>query len=337
MEMMMNNDLPNTQVLLEYLDLYPRAREAYRKTLVNQAKYNVEKLASFFTAHDPVDDRLDSIVNNMKTDISKALTFERMFDLIFKLRLEAEKAQSLKTKYDESLLSETLHAIADLIVCELSTNDKYIKIVADLQKDKIARADDINACIVKYQGNNINKANEEYTKVILKLADLGDIVSINEVLERKENLHQLKRPVPADLARLDCLRQPPVNAGNLAAPLSLQPKFCEWLYAKEFQAFTQISFKEFKETAILHGEQEKMEAQLRAEQLAAETSTNTALQLMSVKQPVSNDNVNQAPTSLASNSVFATTLVKSPSSRVDTDINVANDVTTPTASPVATR
>src|SRR5688572_20787707 len=112
--------LPHPQIIFDYLALYTEERKPRRNSATNSVKYGFEKFAYYaYIAPEPADDQLDKIVKEMQAEIATAKTFEDWYKIIFKLRENAEKAQTLKYGGDESLLRQTLHAVANLIICEL--------------------------------------------------------------------------------------------------------------------------------------------------------------------------------------------------------------------------
>ncbi|OGT35323.1 MAG: hypothetical protein A3F11_10675 [Gammaproteobacteria bacterium RIFCSPHIGHO2_12_FULL_37_14] len=240
----MQTRLPNSDILIAYLDLHPQYRAIDRSSTIEYFKTKKELVTSLFTGELPVVQQLDKIIDDIKAEIRTANAFVDWFKLIFKLRGKADEAQSLKTKSDEpSILSETLHGVAGIIICALEENKDWYDEIDKLQKSKVDQIKYIDYCIKERQGKGVADANTELFKTTRQLALLGDIVSCNEAMQFNL-LSIFKVPTPTQIEAFKC-----VDTANHAAPLELQKKFGEWFYGRTFQPLTKISFNEFKEEA----------------------------------------------------------------------------------------
>src|SRR5689334_12040772 len=132
----MQSRLPKKHNLADFLSLYPQYRKKTRESTQNKFKYAIESAGSYLIGTTPTDDQLDQIVNEMLSEISTANDFNDFYQLIFTLREKAELAQSLKYAGDDSVLRGTLHALANLIICELAETEEFFAKVKCL-KEKV--------------------------------------------------------------------------------------------------------------------------------------------------------------------------------------------------------
>ncbi|OGT41082.1 MAG: hypothetical protein A3F42_06565 [Gammaproteobacteria bacterium RIFCSPHIGHO2_12_FULL_37_34] len=256
----MQTRLPDPDILTAYLDLHPQYRAPDRNSTIEYFKTKKELVTSIFTGMPPVVQQLDKIIDEIKAEIRTANAFIDWFKLIFKLRIKADEAQQLKTKQDEpSVLSETLHGVTGIIMCELEENKEWYEEIEKLLNSKNEQIKYIKYCINERQGKGVTEANEELFKTTHTLALLGDIVSCNEAVQFKL-LPGFKVPTPTQIESFKC-----VDTANHAAPLELQRKFGEWFYGYTFQPLTNISFNEFKEKAKekrMEGEKQQTNADI---------------------------------------------------------------------------
>lgn len=275
--------LPHPQIIFDYLALYTEERKPRRNSTTNSIKYGFEKFAYYAcVASEPADDQLDKIVKEMQAEIVTAKTFEDWYKLIFKLRENAEKAQTLKYGGDESLLRQTLHAVANLIICELEkcefdkdTDDYKLyttvlyKKITELQNLERKKKEYIQHCLNVRQGKNVDDANKAYNEVILELALLGITDSVNTARQH-QLLKDYSLPQPTETEEFSCS-----DSANYGMPLVLQRKQCEWLYINKFQQLqsVRVSFFDFKKRALLKAE---MDAKRKQEQI--NTSSDSIVQ-----------------------------------------------------------
>ena len=262
------DDLPNPQVLLEYLDLYVRHRtkenEAFFAMLREKFKYGFEFLASFFVRQKPVDDSINSLVQQVQKEISQAKTYEQWYNLIFTLREHAAEAQGYKYPLPfpftipTSRLSETLHALAGMIIFSLSNNPKFKKRIEILQGQAATLYTHEKYCIEKKDGIGAEADKKKRNLILLILAKLGDNTAIDEVMDKiyKEDndLKYLKRPDKSDLSEYHAAD------ANVAIPLCLQREFFEWLYELLFRSMNLTELKSFIKIAALKVNQQPLES-----------------------------------------------------------------------------
>ncbi|MBX3709191.1 MAG: hypothetical protein KIT56_10155 [Gammaproteobacteria bacterium] len=260
--------LPNTQLCLDYLALYPAYRKDGRASALNQLKHNFEYAASYFTSVEPVDDQLDKMVKEAETEIINAKEWTDWYKLITLFREKAEVAKSLKIKKGgESALYETFHGLANLIISELreckfsqDTEDYNLldKKINDLKYDLKDTVNKETQCIYTKKGKGTEEANKKEYQIITELAYLGDLESIN-VARKYRLLDHLSLPTSTEAQRYACTEHV-----NYAAPLPLQEKYYEWVYAIHFQSIGGISFNEFRIKSI-RKEQSKLESDIEME------------------------------------------------------------------------
>lgn len=251
--------LPNPQLLLDYLDLYPKYREEDRNSVTNRAKYGLEYVASYVTYKPPVDDELTKLVTIIKSEINKCVGKEAIewYKLSTALRgeLYAQAAQHLKRKEGNSTLYETCHALASLILNELKeckflqtsedsaySNFIYKKRHDLIEKLKVTRATKQNY-IQDKKSNDVDEMTETENEILKELSELGDIPSFVEA-EARKLFPEYKRPSVDDQTALKCH-----GIANPCAPLELQEDFFEWFFKGKFQPIAGVSITEFRANA----------------------------------------------------------------------------------------
>lgn len=254
-------DLPNPQVLLDYLDLYTQNRTKENESILakikEDVKYGYETALSYFGRQKPVDDQITALVGQVKKEINQAKTFEQWYTLIFTLRECAARAQGFKYSISNSTskLSETLHALAGIIIYALTENSKFKSRVSTLQAQSALLYAHAKYCIDKKDGIGSDADKKKRKEIILILAKLGDNTAIDEVMDgayKEDNdLNYLKRPEPEDRNEFHC-----EDRSNVAVPLCLQHDFFRWLYEKTFQQLNRIDLERFISRAALKGIQE---------------------------------------------------------------------------------
>ena len=287
--------LVNKQVLLEYLDLYSKQREPHAVGL----------LQSYYS--NSITDKLGTIVASIRAEIETAKTNENWINLIFKCREEAINAQLQKMKPEASLLFETLHGLASLIICQFKgydfkntlNNDKAPLDAISKEIDKLNAAltecrSNQKICFRENRGINIESYNDQEKKLLLKTAYLCDPDSFNEA--KKQNLFPsfnptylstldlYVRPTAVDTKNYNCS-----ESANYGHPLFLQEQYCKWLFDTEFKPKLQFSFSEFIEKAIKNGSaQEQAQEALRREHQLAQELAKRNQELAQIKLSNSN-------------------------------------------------
>ena len=254
----MHTRLPNPQVLLEYLNLYKKYREADRTSTMSTIKWAYEKSKSVVTSQDPVQEQIDRIIVAVESEVRTAKDFADWFNLIFILRRSATEAKALKYKNDESLLHETLHAMAGFIVFDFNsqetTRNLFAQQVEKLKKEYKDTKNIINHCLDDRSGKGVEEQNKKLRDIVLKFSMLGTDRRMLNKARLFKLLDHLKVPEPSEIEEYMC-----DSSVNHHVPLCIQPRFCEWLYAHRYQkSISPVSFSEFTKNAIERAEKEKL-------------------------------------------------------------------------------
>lgn len=283
----MQTRLPIAQVLLEFLNLYKTYREPDRSSTMGKAKWLGEKTLSLATGEEPVVEKIDRIIKSVESEISTAKNFTDWFNLIFMLREQAKLAKSLKyNKNNESLLHETLHAMAGYIICDFNSNEGSKKLF-DEQKAQLAAEynkcrEAIKHCLTERKGKGVEKQNQNLKDIVYKFAMLGDDSNMLNEAMLLNLIDDLKIPDPTEIQEyLPRDSSVETNDVNLGAPLCLQPRFCEWMYLRWYnKTISHVAFHDFSKNAIEKPEKEKQkkeaEEKSRLEKLRRDTERANA-------------------------------------------------------------
>ena len=280
----MQTRLPNPQVLLEYLNLYKKYREADRTSTISNVKWLAEKAMSTVGGQDPVLEQIDRIIVAVESEVKTAKDFTDWFNLIFILREKASEAKLLKYKNNESLLHETLHAMAGLIICDFygqeSTKTLYTQQIDKLKKEYKETKDVIKHCLDDRNGKGVEEQNRKLRDIVYRCAMLGDDKHMLNKARLFNLIDHLKIPEPTEIEEYLC--DTSVNHGG---PLCLQPRFCEWLYERRYhKTISHVSFGEFTKNAVDKAEKDKQKKEAE-EKARLDKLRTAAARLSSMPNP----------------------------------------------------
>lgn len=293
---------PCPQVFEDIFSEYDFSRVPDRKSWKGRAKYGFERISGFFTRKDPVIIQIETIKNEIKSELKliekikgqevndEKHQFDAWFELIFKLAEKAEIAQGLKypsyilelfgiaSESDkESLFCQTLHALRSYVIYKLGEKNDQCKKWYDEKIKLLHENADLCEKNLDYaatcdQGRNSDKLSMERENLALHRALLEHPKAIVDA----KAYGLLKYLTTYDQMNLLITKKVPANEANLAAPFCLQKNFYLVLYKGEFQKNTNISFADFEAASIQkyilkQKENEKSEE----EQNQANHATNT--------------------------------------------------------------
>lgn len=231
----------NRQGLKEFLNLYTEYRSpktiSYGAAVFNALKTGMEYAKKTITNNEELDsETLQRIVKEVIEKINAANSFKDYCDLIPFCRVKAEEAQGKKTLGKNSCLWATLHALAGLIIAELTEKCIGFNLkIAALNEMVLQKQRQISISNNEKYGEDTKELNKELKDLYLILALFGDVNAINEALERGLLPH-LQVLQGAEF----CSSSFKVNK---ATPCCLQLNFYDHLYANLYQK--KITHKEF--------------------------------------------------------------------------------------------
>lgn len=331
----MQTRLLNPQIFLDYLDLYQKYREKDRTSALGWLKATVSTGVSKVTREDPVIKKIDNIFAEVKAEIKNAKDFKSWIEVILTLREKASAAQNLKTLNEPALSWLTLQATADFIILELEKEpelekgNEFKRYMACLNEELIKLEIDRRNDIKTGQGKGVIGINKKKDAILKELAMLGDLCATDEAIHRNLlDATTLIVPEPGDLVEYECS----VDA-NYAAPLCLQPNFCEWLYGLKFQSIKKVSFLEFRLEAIDNSEElsarKKMQEQVEANK-QLELEALHRLKRESVKSNIQNEAALAQKTDQPSTKLSEEDVDSSSEKEKDKDLPDNNDKTNET-------
>lgn len=242
----------NSQVLIEYLNLYTVYREKDNGTAIGWARGLADA-----TGLSNVKIKIDEILKFVTSEINAAKDFPSRYKLITTVREQAEIARKLLKVNDTSVSCFTLHGLAGLIILQLlktgpELSEKIASLTAEIEYLDLEKKRLMN----EQQGKGIEQINKKKDQCIKELAYLGDPFYCDEAM--RLGLIELKKPHASELAKIHCQ-----STGNYEIPLCLQPNFCKWYYEYKFQNESKISFEEFVIVASLDEEEGQKNEVLR--------------------------------------------------------------------------
>lgn len=237
-----NQSLPNTKVLRGFLHLYKKVRAPDR----NGYFASFGKKVGYETA----EVKLDRVVSEIESKIDDALVFDDFYNLIFILREKAEFADSQRSWSERSLLSVTLHAMADYIIANLSGNDIYYGKVETLKKDVSSNISHIQWDMENRHGKGTLALENKIDSSLKKLAYLAD----NTFCYQARRYHLLDSySLITEDDRLKWKNNELIcsftNVFNEVLPLQLQSLYCQFIYALEYQPHTKFDYNTFVDKA----------------------------------------------------------------------------------------
>lgn len=272
--------LPSKLLIKEFLNLYRTKRQPDRESYTNMVKSVSERVVT----GEPVSTTLDNMVKAIEKEIDKAETWDHWYNLILMLRHKGNEAQTKKTQGkkedgtqsyfgstltmlakifvsdEDSLLFETFHLMANLIIRELNDcpfekgSEDEKKYVLPLNK-RIAELEE-NRQTARLLGEKTlvaGKSNETFLKTenecLLSLAYLGDTLRINDA-RKHALLTGLKNPTEEEIEKIKSLNcNFSVHEG---VPLCLQPIYVEFIFEKRYRELEgcRVSFDQFKTDII---------------------------------------------------------------------------------------
>lgn len=185
----------------------------------------------------------DDAANDLR-NINKC---EVWIKLIWFLKDKAKEAQSLKKFSGQSRCCKVIHGVISLIISNLSSeNSQYREafdnLIKQLRTETQELSEQIIADMEKNRGMDIEKLSQELNNTLLKLAYLGDTMSISEVKSRNlldylSNVEDEEK----DLSKKSSCH----DTYNAALPYCMQNSFAKTLYIDRYQHYTKVSYEEF--------------------------------------------------------------------------------------------
>ncbi len=230
--------LPDKNFLLALLCAYRCIRSITRDIWSKCADNGL----SIFNHFEHVPTQLNKIVENIEVIIKNTTKYQEFYDLIFKLRNNAELAQSFKKNTGESLLRQTLHAMASFIIdhFEEAEHPQFMRRKKFLIEEIKSIKQKIEESLSK-QGIDIDHWNNELKEKTRELAYLNEIHYINEA-----RLYHLIPEKDFDVAQDFKLH---LNRVNKGIPSFLHKDYHLVVYKLFYQKTIAIDFNTFKQNA----------------------------------------------------------------------------------------